>query len=61
HFCWRDPWTPGGHYPIDLLSGSGALRRHLDAGLPIRDLLESWQDPPPEFMEQRAACLIYPR
>ncbi len=60
HFAWREPWTPGGHYPIDLLSGSSSAREHLDASKPISDLLGQWQAGLRAYAEVRAQFLRYP-
>lgn len=59
-FEWRAPWSDqGGQRPIDLLSGSDRVRRHLDAGLPVSELVEMWQEELSAFMELRANFLLY--
>jgi uncharacterized protein YbbC (DUF1343 family) len=60
HFEWRGPWTPGGHHPVDLLSGGSQVREHLAASLPIPELVGAWQAGLQAFGEQRARCLHYP-
>jgi beta-N-acetylhexosaminidase len=60
HFGWRAPWTAGGHYPIDLLSGGIQVRQHLDASQPIPDLVNGWQDELRTFSNLRAKYLLYP-
>jgi beta-N-acetylhexosaminidase len=59
-FAWLDPWTPGGHRSIDLLSGSSAIREGLDAGTPVDDLAAAWQDDLRAFERVRAEYLLYP-
>jgi len=59
-FAWLDPWTPGGHRSIDLLSGSSAIREGLDAGTPVDDLAAAWQDGLQAFERVRAEYLLYP-
>ena len=58
-FGWRAPWTAGGHYPIDLLSGGIQVRQHLDASHPIPDLVNGWQDELRAFGNLRAKYLLY--
>lgn len=59
-FAWRDPWSPGGHYPIDLLSGGDRVRLHLDAGHPVTDLVDTWKEGITAFEQLRAPYLLYP-
>jgi len=59
-FAWREPWTEGGHYPIDLLCGGDTVRKHLDAGKPLSDLFGQWQPGLDAFSSQRAKFLLYP-
>lgn len=60
HFAWREPWKPGGHYPIDLLSGGNTVREHLDANRPIPDLAGGWEQGLAAFALLRADALLYP-
>lgn len=60
HFAWRPPWSAGGHFPIDLLSGGSLVREHLDASHPIPDLVEQWQPALRSFCAERARFLMYP-
>jgi uncharacterized protein YbbC (DUF1343 family) len=59
-FAWAEPWEPGAHRPIDLLSGSSTLREHLDSGKPLADLLARWQADLQAFSSLRAQYLLYP-
>ena len=59
HFAWREPWVSGGHYPIDLLSGGTTVREHLDAGKPIPDLVDGWNEALRAFCDRRAQFLMY--
>ncbi|MBI5671367.1 MAG: DUF1343 domain-containing protein [Chloroflexi bacterium] len=58
-FAWRVPWTDGGHYPIDLLSGGDQVRQHLEGGLPVSDLVNAWEEGGNAFLAQRAQYLLY--
>jgi len=59
HFAWHEPWTCGGHYPIDLLSGGSAVRDHLDAGRPVAELVDGWAGALRAFCDCRARVLLY--
>ncbi len=59
HFGWREPWSPDGHFPIDLLTGGRQVREHLDANRPLSELVESWQAPLRAFGELRRPALLY--
>ncbi|MCZ7540949.1 MAG: DUF1343 domain-containing protein [Anaerolineae bacterium] len=59
HFAWHEPWTCGGHYPIDLLSGGSAVREHLDSGRPVAELVDGWAGALRAFCDCRARVLLY--
>lgn len=59
HFAWREPWTSGGHYPIDLLSGGSTVREHLDASRPVAELVDGWAEALRAFCDCRARALMY--
>ena len=59
-FHWREPWSSGGHYPVDLLSGGSRVREHLEAGKPVPDLVKEWQKGLQDFRELREDFLLYP-
>lgn len=59
-FAWREPWSPGGHHPIDLLAGGNTVREHLDADRPIAELVGGWQEGLQAFARLRAQYLFYP-
>jgi uncharacterized protein YbbC (DUF1343 family) len=59
HFAWRQPWSDTAAPPIDLLYGSDTLRVHLDAGLPLSDLIDSWQPALREFLRFRRRYMLY--
>jgi uncharacterized protein YbbC (DUF1343 family) len=59
-FRWREPWSPGGHYPIDLLSGGSLVRERLDASKPVPELIASWKPNLQQFCELREDFLLYP-
>ena len=59
-FAWRAPWSDGGQYrPIDLLSGSSQIRTHLDAGSPVSELVECWQEDLKAYDSLCAPFLLY--
>ena len=58
-FAWREPWSDSAAPPIDLLYGSDALRKHLDAGLPVDELIASWQPGLNEFERIRRRYMLY--
>ena len=59
HFAWREPWSDRIAPPIDLLSGSDALRKHLDAGLPVSELIASWEPGLNDFEHIRQQFMLY--
>ena len=42
-FAWRPRWAAGARRPIDLLWGSDTLRRSIDSGRPVGELIDAWQ------------------
>jgi len=59
-FAWREPWTQGGRYPIDLLSGGDTVRKYVDSGKLISDLFSQWLPGLEAFARLRARFLLYP-
>ena len=58
-FAWREPWQTGAHPPIDLLWGSDALRRQIDADGDVAELIDGWGADLAGFQERRTAHLLY--
>ena len=58
-FRWRKPWIPGRQRPIDLLWGSDSLRGHIDADLPVDELIASWQPALQQFERLRRDYMLY--
>ncbi len=58
-FAWRPPWEPGGRWPIDLLAGSDALRRQIEADVPADEIIASWEPGLREFAARRQPYLLY--
>jgi uncharacterized protein YbbC (DUF1343 family) len=60
-FAWRPPPYEYEHekMPIDILSGSPAFRRQIDARVPLADIVESWRDGEEGFRDLRAPLLLY--
>jgi uncharacterized protein YbbC (DUF1343 family) len=60
-FAWRDP--PYEYekikLPIDILAGSTSLREQVEAHADPRAIAAEWPSESAEFLEQRAACLLY--
>lgn len=59
HHGWRDPWFPGSQLPIDLLSGSTALREAIDDDVPVEEIVASWQDDLARYQDRCRAWLLY--
>jgi uncharacterized protein YbbC (DUF1343 family) len=60
-FAWRQPPYEYEHdkMPIDILAGSPALRRHIEAGTGAREIAASWETAVAAFEPARKACLLY--
>jgi uncharacterized protein YbbC (DUF1343 family) len=60
-FAWRQP--PYEYedrlMPIDILAGSEALRKGIEAGRSFRDIAEEWEEPTAEFERTRRRYLLY--
>jgi uncharacterized protein YbbC (DUF1343 family) len=59
HFEWRPPGQPGDSFPIDRLSGSDSLRRQIEAGMPVPEIVASWEPGLEAFSAQRQPYLLY--
>ncbi len=60
-FEWREPPYEYEHdkEPIDILYGSDALRRTIDADGSVRALVDGWREDEQDFRRQRAKYLLY--
>jgi uncharacterized protein YbbC (DUF1343 family) len=60
-FAWRQPPYEYEHdkMPIDILAGSGRLRRQIEAGTSARQIAEEWEEGVAAFEQVRRAFLIY--
>ena len=60
-FAWRQPPYEYEHdkMPIDILAGSEALRRQIEAGMDARDIAASWQKDENAFRTLRQHFLMY--
>ena len=60
-FGWREPPYEYEHdrMPIDILAGSAALRRELEAGRTATDIASGWEDDLAAFETIRRDCLLY--
>jgi uncharacterized protein YbbC (DUF1343 family) len=60
-FAWREPPYEYEHdkEPIDILYGSDALRRTVDAGGQVSALVETWRGDEDAFRRQRERFLLY--
>ena len=60
-FEWRAPPYEYEYekMPIDILSGSSALRTQIEDQVPIDDIAESWEPAEREFRELRQPYLLY--
>jgi uncharacterized protein YbbC (DUF1343 family) len=61
NFAWRQPPYEYEHdkMPFDILSGSDALRRQIEAEMPLADIADTWRDDEKSFERQRARFLLY--
>jgi uncharacterized protein YbbC (DUF1343 family) len=61
-FAWRQPpyEYETERLPFDLLTGDGAIRRGLEAGMRAAELEAGWQADLEQFMEARREFLLYP-
>jgi uncharacterized protein YbbC (DUF1343 family) len=60
-FAWRQPPYEYEHerLPIDILAGSDALRRQIEAGVPVADIAASWSPGIDAFLHVRQPYLLY--
>jgi uncharacterized protein YbbC (DUF1343 family) len=60
-FAWRPPPYEYEHHkaPIDILAGSGALRRQIETETPLGAIAANWSADEVEFQRLRRACLLY--
>ncbi|MEW5983265.1 MAG: DUF1343 domain-containing protein [Acidobacteriota bacterium] len=60
-FAWRLPPYEYEHekMPIDVLAGSPALRRQVEAGVPPADIAASWEEGVAAFERERRPFLLY--
>jgi uncharacterized protein YbbC (DUF1343 family) len=60
-FEWRQPPYEYEHekLPIEILSGSPALREQVDAQVPLGDIVGSWRDDEAAFRRLREPFLLY--
>jgi len=61
HFRWLDPpyeyeWE---RLPIDILIGSGTVRRGVEQGLNLDRLESGWEQELHDYREKREPCLLY--
>ena len=60
-FAWREPPYEYEHQrmPIDILAGTDALRRHLDADRPAVEIAAGWDADVSRFEAARQPFLLY--
>ena len=60
-FAWREPPYEYEHdkRPIDILAGSDALRRQIDAGTPLDGIVAGWREDEDVFERLRRPYLLY--
>ena len=60
-FAWRPPPYEYEHHklPIDILAGSDLLRRDIESGRPLGDIVESWHADEEGFRRLRETSLLY--
>ena len=60
-FAWRQPpyEYEQRRLPIDILAGSEQLRQQLDAGVPVREIAQTWVPEVEVFLKVRQKFLLY--
>lgn len=58
-FAWREPWAAGSERPVELLSGTRAFARAIDAAIPVAEIIADWEPALAQFREDRRAYLLY--
>jgi uncharacterized protein YbbC (DUF1343 family) len=60
-FAWKEPpyEYERERIPIDVLAGSTDLREQIEAGVPAREIAQSWQPATQAFMRIREEFLLY--
>jgi len=58
-FGWRAPWEGGRHRPIDLLTGTNAVREAIDAGTAPSELVAGWAAEIARFQATTAPYRLY--
>ena len=62
-FEWLPPQSAGVEagdvYHFDRLLGSDTVRHHIDAGVPLSEVMAGWDDSCRDFDQQRAPYLLY--
>jgi uncharacterized protein YbbC (DUF1343 family) len=60
-FEWRQPpyEYEKEKLPIEILSGSRALREQIESGVAVRDIAESWREDEALFRKVREPYLLY--
>lgn len=57
-FAWRK--DADSTYWIDKLTGSDRMRKAIDQGTPVREIMESWEEELRHFKKLRQSYLLYP-
>jgi uncharacterized protein YbbC (DUF1343 family) len=58
-FQWRPPFKEGRPRFIDLLAGTDALRKDIDAGRPADEIIAEWHSAALPYIEARKASYLY--
>jgi len=60
-FAWRPPPYEYERHkaPIDILAGSNVLRRDIESGRPLQDIVQGWHDDEQAFERLRKPYLLY--
>jgi uncharacterized protein YbbC (DUF1343 family) len=61
NFRWKEPPYEYEYElpPIDIISGSSALRETIDSGTDLRSLFEAWEEDEKRFRSERKPFLLY--
>jgi len=59
HFVWRPPDEPGSPCPFDRLIGTDKVRRQMEDGWPVEEIIADWRPQLLQFDELAQAYFLY--
>ena len=60
-FAWKQPPYEYvyDHLPFDVIAGTASLREQIDAGVPVAEIEQTWEEGIREFVTRRESYLLY--